>query len=201
MAVLCQRRWHHSQPAIGQWDGAWDTGTSQCHPTKLSPQVTPHLEEQWVSVPVGSAHPQTLPTAAFSRFSREEGEEMERGCCIPSFLDPPWDVLLHPWLFAAASKASREVMPNPMEQRRLEPVPVVLGPISLPGSGPRVSFSSSSVSLGCCWLCQGAEPLVWGLSRCHRFGICCKGLPLARDHCREHFLCNFLVLKLFLKLH
>lgn len=54
---------------------------------------------------------------------------------------------------------------------------------------------------GCCWLCQGAEPLVWGLSRCHRFGICCKGLPLARDHCREHFLCNFLVLKRFLKLH
>lgn len=66
VAVLCQGRWHHSQPASGQWDETWDTGTSQCHPMKLSPQVTPHLKERQVPVPLGSASTQTLPADGFA---------------------------------------------------------------------------------------------------------------------------------------
>lgn len=166
VAVLCQGRWDNSQPASGQWDRAWDIGTSQCHPMKLSPQVTPHQEEQQVPRPCPQA---VLLCALSKRFPREEREEMERGCGTPSFLDPPWDVFLHPWLFAAASKPRREVMPNPTEQRRLErrfPLSMVPSPCRAPGHvcpppPPRCHWVLLAVP-------RGRAPEVWGLSHRHR---------------------------------
>lgn len=72
----CQGRWHHSQPAMGQQDGAWDARTSQCHPMKLPPQVTPQLAEQQVPIPLGSPSAQTLPTGFPGKRERGDGTGM-----------------------------------------------------------------------------------------------------------------------------
>lgn len=130
------------------WTVGWGLGcTDRPVPHhEAVPTVTPHLEGQQRPSPWAQPGPTPCPQAVLlcassKHFSREEREEMEGGCCIPSFLDPPWDVFLHPWLFAAASKPSREAMPNPTEQPRLErgPDSHCLWPHLLPGSGPRVT--------------------------------------------------------------
>lgn len=90
-------------------------------------------------------------------------------------------------------------MPNPTEQQSLEhgPDPIVRGPISLLGSGPRVSSSSSSVSLG-------AAGRAKGLSHRHRaqqwhllWRRLCKGLLLPWDQRRENGVAAFLLLNHF----
>lgn len=50
---------------------------------------------------------------------------------------------------------------------------------------------------GCCWLCQGAEPLLWGLSHRHRaqqWDLLWKGLPLTRHQRRENRVAAFFLL-------
>lgn len=89
----------------------------------------------------------------FLRFSREEGEEMERGCCIPSFLDPPWDVLLHSWLFQ--SEQGSDAKPHGAAEAGAG------SHCARPHLPPGLWATSVLLLLGvtgCCWPCQGAEP-------------------------------------------